>query len=116
MKKYILVASLIFALSACNSTSTTPLYSWNNYENDSYHYYKNQTPKSVESLMKTYEEMIKTPRGSRKVVAPGIYAEYGYLLIQNGKVDEGITMFKNEKHLYPESAAFMDRLINKFQK
>ncbi|OAV72895.1 hypothetical protein Barb7_03035 [Bacteroidales bacterium Barb7] len=58
--------------------------------------------------------MIKKPKGTRKVVAPGIYAEYGYLLLQNGKKAEGLTMLKKERELYPESAIFMDNLINKF--
>ncbi len=100
----------------CASCTNTPksLYSWNDYENASYSYYKDQTPESSEKLMKTYQAMINNPKGSRKVAPPGIHAEYGYLLLQNNKKDEGLAMFQKEKELYPQSAIFMDRLIKQF--
>lgn len=99
-------------LASC--TTTTTLYNWNDYVNSSYQYYKQQTPESTARLMKTYEAMINKPNGSRKTIAPGICAEYGYFLIQNGKKEEGVTMLKKEKELYPESTQFMDRLIKQF--
>ena len=48
--------------------------------------------------MKTYEDIIKESKGTRKVVPPGICAEYGYFLIQNGKQEEGLAMFTKEKN------------------
>ena len=42
---------------------------------------------------------------------PGIYAEYGYLLLQQGKSNEAIDLFKREETHWPESKIFMDRMI-----
>lgn len=112
MKKFLLLGCATFLLISC--TSSKKLYDWKNYESASYQYYKKQTPEASLELMKTYETMIKNPKGTRKTIAPGIYAEYGYFLLQNGKKEEGIAMLKKEKELYPESSAFMDRLINRF--
>lgn len=112
MRKLLLAGVALWMLTSC--ATTTSLYNWNNYVDSSYQYYKKQTPESTERLMKTYEAMIKKPNGSRKTIAPGICAEYGYFLIQNGKKDEGVTMLKKEKELYPESTQFMDRLIKQF--
>lgn len=112
MKKLCLAGVVLLALASC--TTTTTLYSWNDYVDSSYQYYKQQTPESTARLMKTYEAMIKKPNGSRKTIAPGICSEYGYFLIQNGKKDEGVAMLKKEKELYPESTVFMDRLIKQF--
>ena len=114
MRKLFLAGAVLLILSSCTTTTTT-LYSWNDYTNSSYQYYKQQTPESTARLMKTYEAMIKKPNGSRKTIPPGICAEYGYFLIQNGKKDEGVAMFKREKELYPESSVFMDRLIKQFE-
>lgn len=114
MRKFILLFFLCVAFVSCTTTSS--LYGWDNYVDTSYKYYKKQTPKAKEALMKTYEAMINHPRGSRKTVPPGICAEYGYFLLQNGKKDQGLAMLQKEKELYPESAVFMDRLIKQFSK
>lgn len=112
MKNVLLAGTVLLIMASCNTQ--TSLYNWRDYVDSSYRYYKQQTPESTEHLMKTYEAMIKKPNGSRKTIAPGICAEYGYFLIQNGKREEGVTMFQKEKELYPESTVFMDRLIKKF--
>ena len=44
-------------------------------------------------------------------VPPGIYAEYGYLLLSSGKSGEAISFFEKEKLHFPESTVFMDRMI-----
>ncbi len=112
MKKILLFGFSLFMLTSC--MTSTSLYDWKNYETTSYLYYKKQTPEATEQLMKTYEAMINKPNGSRKTIAPGICAEYGYFLLQNGKKAEGVAMLKKERELYPESKVFMDRLINRF--
>ncbi|WP_321332750.1 DUF4810 domain-containing protein [uncultured Bacteroides sp.] len=114
MRKYLML--LIVAAGFASCTTTGSLYNWNDYVDASYKYYKKQTPEATEHLMKTYEAMINKPNGSRRVIAPGICGEYGYFLLQNGKKEQGIAMLQKEKELYPESAVFMDRLINQFSK
>ncbi|MEG1543924.1 MAG: DUF4810 domain-containing protein [Tannerellaceae bacterium] len=122
MKKLLFAGLILWGLTSCSMmtmtttpTQTAPLYSWNDYTESSYQYYKKQTPEATERLMKTYGAMIKKQNGSRKALAPGIYAEYGYFLIQHGKKDEGVAMLKKEKEIYPESSIFMDKLIKKFE-
>ena len=44
-------------------------------------------------------------------VPPGIYAEYGYILLSSGKSGEAIGFFEKEKLHFPESTVFMDRMI-----
>lgn len=104
---------LLFALSSC---TTTKLYSWSNYDSTSYNYLKNRDDKSVEELIKTYERIIAGQKGTRKVVPPGIYADYGFILVQSGKIEEGIKMMKMEVSLYPESAQFVSNIIKIYEK
>jgi len=50
------------------------------------------------------------------MVQPGICAEYGYLLIKQGKREEGLQLLKKEIELYPESKVFITRIIKQFEK
>lgn len=112
MKKSLFFICLTLALSSCS----TSLYNWSKYQDASYSYYKNQTEESSEKLIKAYQTMIEKPTGIRKTVPPGIYAEYGYMLVNNGKVEEGISLLNKEIELYPESKTFVERIIRQFEK
>lgn len=117
MKKTILISALLCSiiLSSCETQST--LYYWRNYEKTSYNFYKKQTPESTEALLATYAQMIeKQTKSTRKIVPPGTYAEYGFLLIQNGKKEDGLAMLKNELNYYPESKVFVERIIKMLEK
>ena len=78
-----LALSLLLGLSGCGTQK--PLYSWYNYDNVVYKYSKSHTSEDREKLIKTYERLINEQRGTRGAVPPVIYAEYGYLLLKEGK-------------------------------
>ena len=46
-----------------------------------------------------------------KTVPPGIYAEYGYALYEEGNAAEAIRYFERERDTWPESRVFMEKLI-----
>ena len=87
------------------------LYSWGHYDGASYYYLKNNDEKSTKLLMDSYKEIIEKQTGLRGVVPPGIYADYGFLLIQQKQTQEGKSMLKKEVELYPESKVFIDRIL-----
>lgn len=93
-------------LAACTPPS---VYEWGNYERSLYTYYKN--PESVDKLMTTLELTISKGETDKRV-PPGLYAEYGYLLMVSDRRDEAITYFKKEKSAWPESTVLMDKLIS----
>jgi hypothetical protein len=41
---------------------------------------------------------------------PGVYAEYGYALVEDGRFGESVTYFQKEKETWPESAVIMDKM------
>ena len=45
-------------------------------------------------------------------VPPGIYAEYGHVLLDIGKAREAIIYFEKEKNVWPESSMLMDKMID----
>jgi hypothetical protein len=55
---------------------------------------------------------VEKSKTSGLLVPPGIYAEYGFVLAQEGKSEEAQVYFNLEKEKYPESKIFVDRLIS----
>lgn len=117
MRKLILPAVALGCLLLASSctTSQPTLYSWSDYQNESYDYLKNGTDKSLDELLQAYEEMVTKQKGTRKTVPPGICADYGYFLVMRGQKEKGLELMKREIALYPESSVFMTRIINKLE-
>ncbi len=115
MKKYLLFGFFaVMMIVSCTAPKT--LYSWSNYSITSYNYLKNMDDKSKDDLLATYKKIIDKQTGTRQTVPPGVYADYGFLLIQTGKTEEGVKMLKMEATLYPESSIFVSQILKKFEK
>ena len=114
MKKIIYFSISLFLL--CSCTTQKKLYSWEKYQTTSYNYLKNSDEKATQELIKTYKVIIDKQTGTRGVVPPGIYADYGFLLLQINKTTEGKEMLLKEIALYPESKVFIDRILKKLEK
>jgi hypothetical protein len=114
MKKVIFLAVSVFLVLSC--TTQKPLYTWANYEVTSYNYLKNSDEKSTQELIETYKQIIEKQKGSRGMVPPGVYADYGFLLLQANKTEEGKAMLLKEISLYPEAQVFIDRILKKLEK
>jgi hypothetical protein len=113
MKTLVFVSLLITLFTSC---AVKPLYSWGKYEAASYTYLKNSDEKSTQQLIVAYEKIIKKQNGSRGVVPPGVYADYGFVLLQANKMSEGRAMLEKEISLYPESKNFIDRILKMTEK
>ncbi len=85
------------------------LYSWRGYDDTVYGHYKSpqEHAKHIEQLQKIVTE---TEAEGLKM-APGVYAEYGYALLEESRFDESVTYFKKEKETWPESAVIMEKMI-----
>jgi hypothetical protein len=110
MKKNILIFLSAVLFVSC-STTQKPLYSWWNYADANYNFLKKNDEKSTSKLIEMYEKIIKKQKGTRNVVPPGVYADYGFILIQANKNELGKTMLLKEIELYPESRIFIDRIL-----
>jgi len=115
MKKKFLFMGLVATL-CLTSCATKTLYSWENYDDTSYKYLKNSDEKSTQALIKTYQKLIEKQTGTRQTVPPGIYADYGFILLQANKTEEGKAMLQKEIDLYPESKVFIERILKMFEK
>jgi hypothetical protein len=112
-KQLLIGTAFVLCMASC---APKTLYSWGNYDDTSYIYLKNSDEKSTELLLKTYQQLIEKQEGTRKAVPPGIYADYGFILLQADKTEEGKAMLEKEIALYPESKVFIDRILKMFEK
>jgi len=106
--KRIAIAAVAVLLTAC-ATAPQSKYDWGSYEQSLYQYYK--TPAEMNALVASLDMTIIHAERSKHVVPPGLYAEYGYLLLQQGKAQDAIVYFNAEKAKWPESATLMNRMI-----
>ena len=114
MKKLVLAALAVVCMTSC--TTTAQLYSWHNYEDITYEYSKRRTEELQAKVLEQYKKLTEMQNGARGVVPPGLNAEYGYLLYMTGKQEEGLRFMKEEIRLYPESEAYISRIIKQLEK
>ena len=109
----LMIVSTLFLISGCNS-QPKPLYNYGNYSDSYYAFKKAYSTESALALQKSIEYTIDNASQSRSGrVPPGMYANLGYIYLKAGKSDIAIENFTKEKSIYPESAHFMDRMIQK---
>jgi hypothetical protein len=110
MKKAVLA---LFAFVALATGCTSDKYTWNQYDDNLYAYYKN--PEQKQKFVEHLKETIALGEAKNNL-APGIYAEYAYLLYEMQNFSEAIIYFQKERDLYPEAQFFMAKMVDNSQK
>jgi len=85
------------------------LYYWNGYDAALYQHYRN--PQDQEAFVAALVTTVRQAdeRGLR--VPPGVSAELGYALFEEGRPGEAIPWFERERHEWPESKVLMEKMI-----
>ncbi len=99
-------------VSACASP---PLYYWGEYEESLYLRATDTSEESQAEAVRMLERTINEAEGEQGRPAPGVYADYGYLLFKQGRGQEAVVNFKKEAELYPESRHLMNSVISRIQ-
>lgn len=106
----------VVALLAGCAQKPQALYNFGGYSESYYAYEQEPSEEKLLELQKAIEEAIAhADQSVSKRVPPGMYANLGYIYLKQGNTDGAIHSFEKEKSIYPESAHFMDRIINKIQ-
>lgn len=106
MSRFLILGALL-ALTACATPNKK--YEWGGYEQALYGYYK--APADVDALVASIDAVVANAEKAGRPVPPGIYAEHGFLLLQQGKNQQAAVLFTKEKSRWPESTVLMDRMI-----
>ncbi|WP_035375267.1 DUF4810 domain-containing protein [Pseudoduganella violaceinigra] len=109
MKYRVLIAVAVLAALAGCSTAPTTKYDWGTYEQSLYEHYKK--PADMPAITAALSSTINNAEKNNRAVPPGLYAEYGYLMLQQNRLDEAQVYFIKEKNKWPESTVLMDRMI-----
>lgn len=109
MKKILCVLSLLMLLTACKTTDT--IYYHGEYNKMVYTYFKGDEA-APEDQIATLHQIIQAAEMKGKPVAPGIHAHLGLLYFDTGNATQGQQHFEYEKALFPESAKYLDFLLN----
>jgi hypothetical protein len=109
MKLHPILAIGLLCVGSSGCASNHQKYDWGTYDPSLYGYYKD--PTKVGELDASLAAIVKDSEVNRTLVPPGVYAEYGYLQLQQGKSAQAIVLFKREETQWPESKVFMERMI-----
>lgn len=105
----ILISTLLL-VTGCAQPS---LYVWDNYDQKLYDHYKN--PAEYDEFVEGIKVTIEKGDESGKV-PPGLYAEYGFVLYEKGKIEESLIYFRKEHDKWPESRILMAKMITNTKK
>ncbi len=98
--------ALALVLTACGPER---MYSWGQYDDAMYQYAQDVNEQA--DFQKALLDIIQTNETAGKKVPPGVYAEYGYQMLEGGRVKDAVKFFEMEKTEWPEAIAFMDTMI-----
>lgn len=93
---------------------TKSLYHWGGYQPQVYEYFKGEKqdyPAQIAAL----EQELQQAQAKGETPPPGYHAHLGLLYAKLGKDDQVLQQLQTEKTLFPESASYMDFLLNKFK-
>lgn len=105
--------SLLLGLVIFTGCGPTTRYTWSSYDVDLYDYYK--TPAEKKEFVAAIKEVIDRAEPENKV-PPGIYAEYGFLMYENGEIEQAVLYYQKEVNKWPESKFLMEKMIANTQK
>ena len=91
------------------------MYHWGKYEDSLYLRATDTSEEAQAESLKMLETTIHEAEENQSRLAPGIYADYGYLLFKQGRTQEALLNFKKEADLYPESKYFMESVISRIR-
>lgn len=102
---------MALVLSGCAAPS---LYKWGDYDQGLYTSYKDAT--KTDALRIQLETHIESMEKSKQKIAPGLYAELGTLYLQSGSTAKAMSLYAQERDLWPESKFLMTAMIQNLER
>jgi hypothetical protein len=107
MKKNLLTITVVLiGLVGCAPPN---MYNWGGYSESVYAFH--QQPAEKQKFIDALHLIITKNEEAGTRIPPGIYAEYGYMMLSAGKSGDAVVYFTKEMGAWPESTAFMKTMI-----
>lgn len=107
-----LVAALVLSGLFGGCQTARPIFYWGSYEALAYQSYIAPGKVPPAEQIATLKGELEKARAANLPAHPGLHAHLGFLYTQIGKADLARVEFETEKRLFPESAKFIDGLMN----
>jgi len=112
-KKLHWIMIVLFFIIYIGGCAPPTLYYWGNYEGYLYEINMKSDPEGAFNIL---SEAVTTVENNQEIrLAPGLYAEYGFMLYQKGRTDEAVHYFRKESEAFPESSPLMNKLIARIE-
>jgi hypothetical protein len=108
------LANLLWALLLIGCATTEKTFYWGNYSETLYDFKQNPDEKTLKAHSDQLLLIITEAPKKQRRVPPGVYAEYGYILLKQNKEVEGMGYLDSEMSLYPESVVFIQRIKSEY--
>lgn len=108
--KLVTFVSIMFALAGCLPKQR---YEWSEYDKKLYSHYKD--PAQKEEFVLALKETLDDAESDGRV-PPGIFAEYGFVMYEQGNSLEAVKYYQKEADRWPEARPFMTKMIINAQK
>jgi len=108
------VAATVVLAAALQGCATPTYYAWGAYDDALYAHYKN--PQEREAFVENLKKVLLEAEKEGRRVPPGINAEYGYALYEEGRYVEAVVYFQKERDQWPESLVLMEKMIRNAQR
>lgn len=109
MKKNFIKAAVLLSALGLGACQPATLYNWGNYDATMLAYYKDAS--HIDAFEAELLALIQQSETSDKRLAPGLFAEYGFLQMQKGDNKSAVKFFELEKKNWPESKILMETMI-----
>jgi hypothetical protein len=106
----IIAVGLALASSGCRPQT---MYYWGGYDDALYRHYRN--PQDRVAYVEALQTIIAQADQQGLRVPPGVCAEYGYALYEEGRPQEAVPWFQRERDHWPESRILMEKMIRNAQ-
>jgi len=112
MNKRLIPVALVFLLATGCATGNKQLYDWGDYEQTLFVVY--HEPEYKEQALNNYLTFVREHNG-QETLAPGLYAEAGTFLLEQGDVNGAVDFYKMEYERWPESRPMLGILIENLE-
>lgn len=111
--RFFALAAFTLSLSAC--VTQKGLYSWPDYEDSVHAVCTDFQDSDLPIHLEKFAKQVHALEQDGKRVPPGVHAHLGYLYSMAGDMASARRELEEERRLFPESAVFITRLLERMQ-
>lgn len=107
-RTYLALVLSIYFLVGC--AAAKPMYYWEDYSSSLYNLKKTSNETNLLAHKQVLEKIVEQSSHHNVRVPPGVFCEYGFIMMKEGNNKEALKYFDLEEKTYPESKILVEKL------